>query len=153
MSGTFNYLVFGTLLAVLVVVVGAYINVVIGDAPTTIELTAHGRQIYGEQCASCHGENLEGQPDWRVRNDDGTLPAPPHDESGHTWHHPDSLLFDITRDGGQKNAPEGFKSAMPAFQDILSDDEIWAVLAYIKSRWPKEIRSRHAQMAERMKMN
>jgi mono/diheme cytochrome c family protein len=29
---------------------------------------------------------------------------------------------------------------MPAFGDKLSDDDIWAVLAYIKSRWPTEIR-------------
>ena len=81
------------------------------------------------------------------------LPAPPHDASGHTWHHPDQLLFEITKFGGQKNAPEGFISAMPEFGDILNDEEIWASLAYIKSRWPENIRKRHAQMSERMKVN
>jgi len=31
---------------------------------------------------------------------------------------------------------------MPAFRDKLSDDDIRAVLAFIKSRWPPEIRHR-----------
>ncbi|MCY4361382.1 MAG: c-type cytochrome, partial [Gammaproteobacteria bacterium] len=43
-----------------------------------------GQTLYQEQCAACHGANLEGQPNWRSANDDGTLPAPPHDETGHT---------------------------------------------------------------------
>ena len=43
-----------------------------------------GQRLYGDHCASCHGLNLEGEANWRVRNDDGTMPAPPHDETGHT---------------------------------------------------------------------
>ena len=46
----------------------------------------NGFNNYQEYCASCHGVNLEGQANWRSRNQDGTLPAPPHDETGHTWH-------------------------------------------------------------------
>ena len=64
------------------------------------------------------------------------MPAPPHDESGHTWHHPDHVLFGITKRGlVPPYAPAGYKSDMPAFADQLSDDEIWAVLAYIKGHW------------------
>lgn len=55
-----------------------------------------GSEIYAEHCASCHGRSLEGHPEWQVRDAEGYLPAPPHDETGHTWHHPDKLLFDIT---------------------------------------------------------
>ena len=40
-------------------------------------LVAQGEILYQQHCASCHGVNLEGQPDWRRRSDDGTLPAPP----------------------------------------------------------------------------
>lgn len=104
------------------------------------EQVALGSQVYAEHCASCHGAGLEGEPDWRTRNADGTLPAPPHDETGHTWHHPDQQLFDITKYGVEHFAPPGYRSNMPAFEDVLSDREIWAVLAYIKSRWPEETR-------------
>lgn len=111
-----------------------------GADPDNAVQVAAGKAVYAAQCASCHGVRLEGQPNWRSRNPDGTLPAPPHDESGHTWHHPDELLFDVTNRGGQASAPAGFTSAMPGFGEALSDDRIWAVLAYIKSRWPARIR-------------
>ena len=103
-----------------------------------------GQKIYVENCASCHGVNLEGQPNWRSQLPEGGLPAPPHDETGHTWHHSDKLNFKYTKKGGQKIAPPGFKSNMPGFEETLSDDQIWAVLAYIKSKWPEQIRRRHA---------
>src|SRR5262249_29124307 len=60
---------------------------------------ARGRIVYGERCAACHGANLEGQANWRARLPDGRLPAPPHDDSGHTWHHPDDTLFAIVKRG------------------------------------------------------
>ena len=107
---------------------------------------ARGELVYDKHCASCHGAKLEGQPNWRKRNDDGTLPAPPHDATGHTWHHPDKLLFAYTKKGGQALAPEGFKSNMPAYEGVLSDSDIWAVLAFIKSRWPAEVRARQARL-------
>ena len=68
------------------------------------------------------------------------MPAPPHDDSGHTWHHPDRQLFDYTKFGGDAVAAAPFESAMPGFGDTLSDDEIWAVLAFIKSRWSPRMR-------------
>lgn len=102
-----------------------------------------GQILYAEQCASCHGLNLEGQANWQVPNDDGTMPAPPHDATGHTWHHDSQLLFDYTRLGGTGALTErgitGFASGMPAFGDILTDDEIWNILAYIQSTWPDEV--------------
>ncbi|MGE3376498.1 MAG: cytochrome c [Vicinamibacteria bacterium] len=110
---------------------------------------ALGERIYAQQCASCHGARLEGQPNWRSRQPNGRLPAPPHDESGHTWHHPDRLLFAITKEGlVPPHAPAGYESDMPAFAGKLSDDEIWAVLAFIKSRWTSpEVREARAQMS------
>ena len=103
-----------------------------------------GAVLYAENCASCHGENLEGQPDWQLSNDDGTLPAPPHDQTGHTWHHGDALLFDYTKQGGQAamavRGVTGFTSGMPAFGETLSDQDIWNILAFIKSTWPDRVR-------------
>jgi len=110
---------------------------------------ALGQGVYRDQCASCHGDKLQGQANWRTRNADGTLKAPPHDERGHTWHHSDKVLFDYTKLGGAGMAPPGFKSAMPGFGGNLKDDEIWAVLAYIKSRWPGEVLARQRQITAR----
>ena len=98
--------------------------------------TALGARVYAQHCAACHGPKLEGQPDWRQRLPNGRMPAPPHDESGHTWHHPDHVLFAITKRGlVAPYAPPGYQSDMPAFADRLSDEETWAVLAYIKRHW------------------
>ncbi len=110
--------------------------------PDNSQQVSRGQVIYLQHCAACHGRALEGQPDWRVRLASGRLPAPPHDETGHTWHHPDSVLFGITKHGliPGKYAPPGYRSDMPAFAHTLSDEDIWAVLAYIKSSWPQEIR-------------
>lgn len=108
-----------------------------------------GQKLYMDHCAQCHGANLEGEtPDWRKRKADGTLPAPPHDATGHTWHHSDSVLFVITKHGGQAVAPPSFKSAMPGFGDQLSDAEIRSILAYIKSRWPKPEWDRQRMITE-----
>lgn len=115
-----------------------------GEFPIDI---ARGEVLYAENCAICHGANLEGQEDWRSPRDDGSLPPPPHDASGHTWHHPDSLLFTYTKMGGEATlAAQGvtFKSGMPGFGVILSDEEIWNILAFIKSTWPERERASQA---------
>jgi len=114
------------------------------DAQNT-KMVDQGEPLYDAYCAACHGRNLEGEsPDWRSVKEDGTLPAPPHDETGHTWHHDDKLLFEYTKLGGAALGPDGFKSAMPGFKDVLNDTEIRAVLAYIKSRWPKDVQDKQA---------
>lgn len=103
----------------------------------------NGQSLYAEHCASCHGANLEGQPDWRTPDEDGILPAPPHDETGHTWHHDNQLLFEYTRLGGEEalsaRGVMGFASGMPGFADALTDGEIWDILAYIRSTWPERV--------------
>ncbi|MCW5634380.1 MAG: cytochrome c [Rubrivivax sp.] len=125
-----------------------------GHAPMSLRpddprLLALGEKVYAAQCASCHGANLEGQPNWKVPGPDGRLPAPPHDATGHTWHHPDDLLFRITKFGVAKAANlKDHPSAMPAYEGVLGDEEIVAVLSWIKSRWPAEIRARHDRLNE-----
>jgi S-disulfanyl-L-cysteine oxidoreductase SoxD len=111
--------------------------------PENPSQVARGQVIYAQHCAACHGVRLEGQPNWRERLPGGRMPAPPHDASGHTWHHSDEALFGMTKHGlvPGRYAPPGHESDMPAFTGILSDDDIWDVLAYIKSYWPEEIRA------------
>ncbi len=110
------------------------------------ETVATGKALYGEYCAACHGPDLAGEPDWQSRDADGYLPAPPHDETGHTWHHPTEQLFAITKLGTEAIVGGGYRSNMAGFGDLLTDDEIYAVLGYIKSTWTDRIIERHSQM-------
>ena len=118
--------------------------------PRNASQVASGKALYERHCASCHGANLEGQPAWRTRLPTGRMPAPPHDDSGHTWHHADDILFGITKSGlAPPYGPPGYQSDMPAFGSTLSDREIWDVLAYIKSRWSPRAREAQAQIRAR----
>jgi len=112
-------------------------------------ITSLGKEIYTNNCASCHGKNLEGQPNWRERNDAGYLPAPPHDKTGYTWHHSDAYLFQITKYGLEELIGEKYPNNMPAYEQLLNDEEIIASLSYIKSMWPKSIQIRHDQINSR----
>lgn len=117
--------------------------------PDDAQLVAQGRQVYAARCAACHGQRLEGQPNWRSPGADGRFPAPPHDASGHTWHHTDDLLFRITKFGVAKAAKlKDYESAMPAFEGQLGDQEIVAALSWIKAQWPPQIRAQHDLMNE-----
>jgi mono/diheme cytochrome c family protein len=108
---------------------------------------ALGRELYAAHCASCHGADLEGQPDWRSALPSGRMPAPPHDTSGHTWHHGDEILFRLTKDGVAAVVGGEYQSDMPAFGETLGDDEIRAILAFIKSTWPERERRHQAEMS------
>ena len=109
--------------------------------PALLEI---GFNIYNQSCAVCHGRNFEGQANWRSRNAAGLLPAPPHDETGHTWHHPDEILFNLVKFGPGYNL-DGYQSAMRGYQGILSDEEIRAVNSYIASKWPNEVLQTQSQ--------
>lgn len=120
-----------------------------------IASASDGRALYLEHCSSCHGALLEGQPDWRRTKEDGSLPAPPHNASGHTWHHPDQLLFDYVKLGGQealqRMGVNSVTSAMPRFADLLSDQDIREILSYIKSTWPTALIEYQMQITENAK--
>ena len=118
----------------------------LGSRPTAVEVAASnpemiavGQQVYEAQCASCHGVNLEGEQNWQQPSADGLLKAPPHNETGHTWHHDDTYLIESIKLGGSRLPADAGVSPMPAYETILSAEEITAVLVYIKSNWPPDI--------------
>lgn len=127
--------------------------VAIALQPDDIALVEAGGAIYSEHCAACHGAQLEGERDWRRRKANGRLPAPPHDASGHTWHHGDHMLFTMTKHGPQALAGADYQSDMPAYDGILTDREIIAVLSFIKSRWPAEVQAQHDRITEAQRPN
>lgn len=127
-------------LAVLVLAVGTYAMVV---RPLQLKhrddrLTI-GKAIYAQHCAVCHGLNLEGQPNWQTRNAAGRLPAPPHDDCGHTWHHSDEQLFRIIKFGMSAEVPN-YENDMLGFADKITDQEILAIIAFIKTSWSPQSR-------------
>ncbi|MFT4962161.1 MAG: mono/diheme cytochrome c family protein [Paracoccaceae bacterium] len=109
-------------------------------------VVAQGADLYANNCASCHGAALQGQANWKSRDNEGYLPAPPHNETGHTWHHPTEQLFEITKFGSEQLVGGTYKSRMAGYADVLSDDEIAAVLAYIKSTWSARVIAQHNQI-------
>ncbi len=109
-----------------------------------------GQQVYTQYCASCHGANGEGQFPAAPNQPDATgrIGAPPHNGNGHTWHHGDAMLIRYVREGGiSLTDPVNFYP-MPAFGDQLSDDEIVAVLGYIKTLWNDEQLTRQQMASE-----
>ncbi len=117
--------------------------------PDDAAVVAQGAEVYAAECSACHGASLEGQPDWRSPGADGLLPAPPHDASGHTWHHDDATLFALTKHGLAGLMEDAPPSGMPAYEGLLTDEEIVAVLSYIKSTWPADVRARHDAINDR----
>jgi mono/diheme cytochrome c family protein len=106
---------------------------------TNTEFVAQGKQIYATHCAGCHGSDLKGEQGWPQRRPNGVMPASPLDESGPAWQRNDQWLFSIIKHGGQATASPGYTSYMPAFDGGLTDADIWAIISYIKSSWPKHI--------------
>ncbi|MCB2224501.1 MAG: cytochrome c [Actinobacteria bacterium] len=107
-----------------------------GPPPLDAGLIAAGQPLYDVHCASCHGIDGTGAEGWKTPNADGTYPPPPHDSTGHTWHHSDRQLVGLIANGS-----DFAQSRMPAFGDRLSTGEIEAILEYIKTWWGPEERA------------
>lgn len=108
-----------------------------------LELVAVGEGLYQANCASCHGADLAGDPNWKTPNPDGSYPPPPHDATGHTWHHPDQQLIDLVLNGSSFEA-----SRMPAFAPNLDEEDVTAILEYLKSNWGPEERAFQWQVTQ-----
>jgi mono/diheme cytochrome c family protein len=117
------------------------VDVASGDIATVVE---EGAVLYTTYCAVCHGANLEGHPDWRTPNADGTYNPPPQDVTGHTWHHGDSTLVQLISEGSPFR-----ESVMPAFGDTLTDEQILAILEFFRSHWGEQERAFQQQATER----
>jgi len=104
------------------------------------ESVKSGRAIYGQYCASCHGANAQGAPDWTRRDERGELPAPPHNAEGHTWRHSDAMLSEMVSKGWRDPFNKTKRLTMPAFGDVLSAEQIRTVIAYLKTLWTPEQR-------------
>lgn len=100
------------------------------------QLVSRGEAVYQQFCAACHGANLEGQPDWQSPLPDGSFRAPPHDSTGHTWHHSDQAILQIIAQGSNP----AFGGTMQGFAEVIDVQDGLAVLEFIKSSWGPEQR-------------
>ncbi|MDL1894660.1 cytochrome c [Anaerolineae bacterium CFX7] len=113
-------------------------NTVVPPLPTLdSSQIVRGKQIYQQHCASCHGANAEGAANWKTPDENLNYPPPPHNDNGHTWHHPDRVLIKAIRDGIRDTLRPNQPMRMQPFGDKLSDADIRALIAYFKSLWTK----------------
>jgi len=84
---------------------------------------AEGEELYAVQCASCHGAG--GFGDGPAASALNPAPSPVAHTSQMMG---DGYLFWRISEGGM-----AFQSAMPAWKSVLSDDEIWALIAYVRA--------------------
>lgn len=112
-----------------------------GAMPVSLDT---GERLFRQHCAQCHGEQAEGDPNWRQRRPDGSFPPPPLNGTGHAWHHSMDVLKATIRDGTKK-----LGGTMPAWGDQLTEAEIEAIIRWFQSKWPPEIRARWQELDQR----
>ncbi len=110
------------------------------------ESVALGGAVYAQYCAECHGAQAQGAADWRKPGPDGKYPPPPLNGTGHAWHHPLKMLFQVI-----KNGSPGGQGNMPAWKDQLTDEQIVATIAWFQSHWPEEQYAAWLRQDERLR--
>jgi mono/diheme cytochrome c family protein len=108
-----------------------------------------GKSLYMANCAFCHGDRLEGKPGWDGNYPTGGRPALPLDGETAITRLSDQDIMDVTKFGGQPFSPADYKNDMPGFEMQLSDSDIWAIVAFIKSRWSEEAIERQREGLDR----
>lgn len=117
----------------------------VAGAPPAPAVLRAGRAVYQQSCASCHGARGEGAPNWQRPDQQGELPAPPHDKNGHTWKHSDAMLYRVVQEGWRDAFNKTNRLTMPAFKGQLSRADTIAVIAYLKTLWTSQQRRFQAE--------
>ena len=112
-----------------------------GSPPLEANGVKLGRAIYEQHCASCHGAEAQGAPNWQEPDQRGELPAPPHNSEGHTWRHSDVMLNEMVAKGMRDPFNKTTRLTMPPFEAVMSPEQIRAVIAYLKTLWTPEQRA------------
>src|SRR5271154_6507503 len=90
------------------------------NLPTGSGTVAHGKEVFAQQCAACHGEKGQGGVGDRLVGGQGTIATPkPIKTVGSFWPYAPTL-FDYIRRAMPQNAPQS-----------LSNEDVYAVAAYI----------------------
>jgi len=89
---------------------------------------ARGREVYAVACAACHGPDGAGNPEWE------SAVRPVSFADCATTAEPAEQWETIVKKGGPVR---GLSSVMPAFGEAFTDDEIRAVVAYLRTFCPR----------------
>ncbi|PIW26718.1 MAG: hypothetical protein COW30_13605 [Rhodospirillales bacterium CG15_BIG_FIL_POST_REV_8_21_14_020_66_15] len=96
-----------------------------------------GQLTYQQNCMACHGVKLKGRPSWEVSS--SKQAGIPLSADGTTWHLSDRHLFDAIATGVRVKAGETKRIHDKGFAQSaggrLSDQEVWALIAYFKTTW------------------
>ncbi|KAA3628268.1 MAG: cytochrome c [Proteobacteria bacterium] len=112
--------------------------------PRNFASVMQGAKLFQANCAECHGKQAEGDANWRTPGADGKFRPPPLDGTGHMWHHPLPVLLATIRDG---SIAQG--GSMPPWREKLSERDMIDLIAWLQTKWPKEIYQRWRQMDDR----
>ncbi len=100
------------------------------------ELIARGGELFTRRCAICHGNDLEGKSHEIGSGERRrTVKVPSLRERRWRWLDPQTAISNIVKHGEKKHPLPSSEFKMPAFGIVLSDDDIAAVAAYLKSIW------------------
>ena len=104
------------------------------DEPLSLSPSERGGYLYETHCKACHGDRS---------GNGGTAGASPHNEKGHSWHHPDAQLIAWVLNGKFR------AEAMPQFKSYLTKEDVRAILLFIKSWWTPEQRKIQQDISRR----
>lgn len=105
---------------------------------------ARGEKIFSINCASCHGDQAQGDPDWRSRDETGRFPPPPLNGTAHAWHHPLAQLKHVIANGSP-----GGKGNMPAWSGKLSEQDMDDTIAWFQAKWSDEVYAAWTEINQR----
>ncbi len=91
---------------------------------------AEGRRVYYQNCVPCHGDHLDGQGHYA----NGFNPIPLNfQDNGTIAQLTESFVFWRVAKGGPGLPREGtpWNSAMPVWEDFLTEREIWSVILFL----------------------
>ncbi len=100
----------------------------VGETAVSGDPATVGQSLYVPSCAGCHGEQGEGFI--------SAIPAPALNSGGTLWQQTDQQIYDWIANGKlDSNDP------MPAYGNQFSEDQIWAIVAYLHTLWSEEQRA------------
>jgi mono/diheme cytochrome c family protein len=100
------------------------------DPATVANLVQEGKVIYFQNCFFCHGADLDGRGNFAQAFNP---PPPPFRGTDTIAQLPESYVFWRVAKGwtGLPAGATPWDSAMPAFENLLTQDQIWRVILYI----------------------
>jgi copper transport protein len=93
--------------------------------PASAESIARGQMLFNQNCTICHGETGRGDGPAAA-----SLPLQPANLYDHVPYHPDTFFFGAIS--------KGVGGVMPAFENILSEEDRWNILNYLRATFTEE---------------